>query len=121
MQRELRMVLLCEIFYIFKEEDILKQMSRYDKIEGFRYWDPEGWRGFVQEHIVPLYLSSQKLLRFREEVLSRTGGKRLSEIDSDMLKFLLGGVTEEGDYDERARALTAWRFSPRMPLASTSI
>jgi hypothetical protein len=80
-------------------------MSRYDKIEGFRYWDPEGWRGFVQEHIVPLYLSSQKLLRFREEVLSRTGGKRLSEIDSDMLKFLLGGVTEEGDYDENSLAL----------------
>jgi hypothetical protein len=80
-------------------------MSSYDKIEGFRYWDPEGWRSFIREHIVPLHLLSQKLLRLGYEVASRTGGKKLSEIDSDMLKFLLGGVTEEGDYEENSLAL----------------
>lgn len=83
----------------------MKQMSSYDKIEGFRYWDPEGWRSFIREHIVPLYLLSQKLLRLGYEVASRTGGRKLSEIDTDMLKFLLGGVTEEGDYEENSLAL----------------
>uniref|UniRef100_A0A7C1GC02 Uncharacterized protein n=1 Tax=Thermofilum adornatum TaxID=1365176 RepID=A0A7C1GC02_9CREN len=80
-------------------------MSSYDKIEGFRYWDPESWRSFIREQIVPLYLLSQKLLRLGYEVASRTGNRKLSEIDSDMLKFLLGGVTEEGDYEENSLAL----------------
>jgi len=80
-------------------------MSSYEQIEGFEYWNKEAWKKFVNDYILPLYISSSKLLKLREEIILRTQGKKLSNLEDDLLKFLLGGINEEGDYENNSLAL----------------
>jgi hypothetical protein len=78
-------------------------MSSYDQIEGFEYWNKEAWKNFVKDYILPLYVSSKKLLMLGQH-LSRTVGKTLSAIEKEYLRFLLGGIDSEGNYKENSLA-----------------
>ncbi|MGB9760747.1 MAG: hypothetical protein ACPLZG_13035 [Thermoproteota archaeon] len=81
-------------------------MSSYEKIEGFEYWNKEAWKNFVKDYVLPLHTLSNKLLRLRELLLSRTEGRKLSELEKEnLLRFLIGGVNEEGDYEKNSLAL----------------
>jgi len=80
-------------------------MSSYEQIEGFEYWNKESWKKFVNEYVLPLHILSSKLLKLREEIILRTQGKKLSNLEEDLLKFLLGGINEEGDYENNSLAL----------------
>ena len=80
-------------------------MSSYEQIEGFEYWNKEAWKKFVNEYVLPLHILSSKLLKLREEIILRTQGKKLSNLEDDLLKFLLGGINEEGDYENNSLAL----------------
>lgn len=78
--------------------------SYYDQIEGFEYWSIEGWKRFVKENILPLYISTSKILKLREHLLKTLEGKKLSEVQREMWPLLLGGVNEEGKYKENSFA-----------------
>jgi len=80
-------------------------MSSYEQIEGFEYWNKEAWKKFVNDYVLPIHTLSSKLLKLREEIISRTEGRKLSNLDSNLLKFLLGGINEEGDYEKNSLAL----------------
>jgi len=80
-------------------------MSSYEQIEGFEYWNKEAWKKFVNDYVLPIHTLSSKLLKLREEIVSRTEGRKLSNLeDSNLLKFLLGGINEEGDYEKNSLA-----------------
>jgi hypothetical protein len=81
------------------------RMSSYEQIEGFEYWNKEAWKEFVKDYILPIHTLSNKLLKLREEILSKTEGRKLSDLDDNLLKFLLGGINEEGDYEKNSLAL----------------
>jgi hypothetical protein len=80
-------------------------MSSYEQIEGFEYWNKEAWKKFVNDYVLPIHTLSSKLLKLREEIISRTEGRKLSNLDSNLRKFLLGGINEEGDYENNSLAL----------------
>jgi len=81
-------------------------MPSYDQIKGFEYWNKEAWKKFVNDYVLPIHTLSSKLLKLREEIITRTEGRKLSNLeDSNLLKFLLGGINEEGDYENNSLAL----------------
>jgi len=80
-------------------------MSSYEQIEGFEYWNKEAWKKFVNDYVLPLHTLSSKLLKLREEIISRTEGRKLSNLEDNLRKFLLGGINEEGDYEDNSLAL----------------
>lgn len=88
-------------------------MQSYDDIEGFEYWNIEAWKRFIQQNIVPLHQAASQLLNLREytaEVLGSEGGMSLSEVEEKsryLLPFLLGGITEDGEYKENSLAKLA--------------
>jgi len=80
-------------------------VSSYDQIEGFEYWDKEAWKKFVNDHLLPIQTLTETLLELREEIISKTSGRTLSDLeDSNLLKILLGGINERGDYEEHSLA-----------------
>jgi len=81
-------------------------MQSYDQIKGFEYWSVEGWKGFIEEYIVPLHNSISKLLELRDFLYPMIG-ITLSEVErkrSDVLPFLLGGIKEDGEYKDNSLA-----------------
>ena len=85
-------------------------VQNYDQIEGFEYWNVESWRSFIKNQISPLHNSISKLLKLRDLILKITGaGEKatLSEVErktSDILPFLLGGIREDGEYEDNSLA-----------------
>ncbi|MGQ9507755.1 MAG: hypothetical protein ACUVTB_07890, partial [Candidatus Bathycorpusculaceae bacterium] len=85
-------------------------MQNYDQIQGFEYWNAEAWRGFIKDYISPLHNLTSKLLKLRDFILMIVGadGKvALSEVErkrSDILPFLLGGINENGEYEDNSLA-----------------
>ncbi|NHV98181.1 MAG: hypothetical protein HA496_00880 [Thaumarchaeota archaeon] len=62
-------------------------MSSYEQIEGFEYWNKGAWEKFVKDHILPLHISSSKLLKLREEILSRTEGRKTVRLRRQLTKI----------------------------------
>jgi hypothetical protein len=88
----------------------MSTMQSYDIIEGFEYWNPEAWRKFIKDYIIPLRNSAVILLKLKDHILKTAGiGDKttLSEIEkrlSDILPFLLGGIKEDGEYTDNSLA-----------------
>jgi hypothetical protein len=88
----------------------MSTMQSYDIIEGFEYWNPEAWKKFIKDYIIPLRNSAVTLLKLKYHILETAGiGDKttLSEIEkrrSDILPFLLGGIKEEGEYTDNSLA-----------------
>ena len=81
-------------------------MSSYDQIEGFEYWDKEAWKKFVKDQLLPIQTLTETLLELRKEIISKTSGRTLSDLeDNNLLKILLGGIDERGEYKEHSLAL----------------
>ena len=81
-------------------------MSSYDQIEGFEYWDKEAWKKFVNDHLLPIQTLTETLLELRKEIISKTSERTLSDLeDNNLLKILLGGIDERGEYKEHSLAL----------------
>jgi len=80
-------------------------VSSYDQIEGFEYWDKEAWKKFVKDYLLPIHTLTETLLELRKEIIVKTSGRMLSDLeDSNLLKILLGGINERGDYEEHSLA-----------------
>jgi hypothetical protein len=88
----------------------MSTMQSYDIIEGFEYWNPEAWKKFIKDYIIPLRNSAVTLLKLKDHILKTAGiGDKttLSEIEkrrSDILPFLLGGIKEDGEYTDNSLA-----------------
>ncbi len=85
-------------------------MQGYDQIQGFEYWNPEAWKNFVKDYVLPLHNSISKLLKLRDFILTMVGTSEkvtLSEVErkqSNILPFLLGGIKEDGEYKDNSLA-----------------
>jgi hypothetical protein len=88
----------------------MSNMQSYDIIEGFEYWNPEAWKKFIKDYIIPLRNSAVTLLKLKDHILKTAGiGDKttLSEIEKrrgDILPFLLGGIKEDGEYTDNSLA-----------------
>ncbi|AEF96093.1 hypothetical protein [Methanotorris igneus] len=80
--------------------------SYYDTIPNFKYWDVEAWKEYIQKYIVPIYENTKYLLELKDE-LSLYVGKTLEtlrENNKDLMPFFVGGIDEEGNYEESSIA-----------------
>jgi len=88
----------------------MSNMQSYDIIEGFEYWNPEAWKKFIKDYIIPLRNSAVTFLKLKDHILktAEIGDKTtLSEIEKrrgDILPFLLGGIKEDGEYTDNSLA-----------------
>jgi len=88
----------------------MSNMQSYDIIEGFEYWNPEAWKKFIKDYIIPLRNSAVTFLKLKDHILNTAGisdKTTLSEIEKrrgDILPFLLGGIKEDGEYTDNSLA-----------------
>ena len=82
----------------------------YDNI--IMYWDEEAWKKYFFKDLGNLYGSCNKIVAINEYLKDEIDKQPLSEIlDKELLfKILLGGLKEDGTYDEEGLAIFCNKF-----------
>jgi len=77
----------------------------YESIPGFRYWEVEAWKQYVQENVAPIYSATTTLLDVRRELAPYINHTLhiLTKSKEELLPFLVGGI-KEGDYTKYSLA-----------------
>ncbi len=77
----------------------------YESIPGFRYWDVEAWKQYIQEYVAPIYSVATVLLDVRHELAPYLNHSldTLANSKKELLPFLIGGI-KEGEYTKYSLA-----------------
>jgi len=79
--------------------------GHYESIPGFRYWEVEAWKQYIQENVAPIYSTTTTLLDVRHELAPYINHSLdiLANSKEELLPFLVGGI-KEGDYTKYSLA-----------------
>jgi hypothetical protein len=70
----------------------------------FEFSDNASWKEYINDTVVPLKGSANRILEFEEEIKERFSGKLLIDLinDENIKSILLGGVKPDGTFSERS-------------------
>ncbi|WFO74925.1 hypothetical protein J4526_07585 [Desulfurococcaceae archaeon MEX13E-LK6-19] len=73
------------------------------------YWNIGSWLSYAREYVIPLYVSTQKLLMIYEYLKTLIGGESIKLYDlrkknKKLYEILLDGITDEGKYSDKSFA-----------------
>jgi hypothetical protein len=88
----------------------LSDSSYYDDV--IKYWDEGAWRKYFSEDLGNLYRSCGEVAAISEFLKNKVDNRLLSEVlnEESLSKVLLGGLKEDGTYDENGLAVFCNRF-----------
>ena len=88
----------------------LSDSSYYDNV--IKYWDEDAWKKYFSEDLGNLYRSCGEVAAISELLKDKVDGRLLSEVlnEGSLFKVLLGGLREDGTYDENGLAVFCNRF-----------
>ena len=88
----------------------LSDSSYYDDV--IKYWDEDAWRKYFSEDLGNLYRSCGEVAAISEFLKDKVDNRLLSEVlnEESLSKVLLGGLKEDGTYDENGLAVFCNRF-----------
>ncbi len=79
--------------------------GHYESIPGFRYWEVEAWKQYIQENVAPIYSITTTLLDVRRELAPYINHSLdiLANSKEELLHFLVGGIKDR-DYTKYSLA-----------------
>jgi hypothetical protein len=77
-----------------------------------KYWDKDAWKRYFSEDLGSLYRSCNEVVAISRFLKGKVDGRLLSDVLSEeaLSKVLLGGLREDGTYDESGLAVFCNRF-----------
>lgn len=72
----------------------------------FDCWDRKEWKKYIEKYIIPIRINADKVLNFWNYLADNYSGIPITDIkeNKELLKKILGGITEKGDYRSRSCA-----------------
>lgn len=81
-------------------------MQNYDEIINFNYLNLDDWKNYAKKYIIPLFQISDVFLKLRNSLEGRLKNNAKEEFNSNenIREILLGGVSEQGNYESNSLA-----------------